>query len=124
MLIPDAYVNNIQERLLLYTELDSIETEEELKAFEIKLKDRFGTIPREVFPLFDALRIRWICKKMGFERLSLKNRKLRCYFIGNAQSPYFESELFKNMLSYISTEGTLKGYKLNKSRHNLILIKN
>src|SRR5690606_438585 len=78
MLIPDEYVNNIQERLNLYTELDKIETEAELAAFADKLKDRFGPVPAEVRELFEGLKLRWLCKELGFERLILKNRKLRC----------------------------------------------
>lgn len=123
MLIPDEYVNNIQERLLLYTELDSIEDEEKLIAFEAKLKDRFGPLPVQVYELFDALRVRWTCKMLGFERLSLKNSKLRCYFIGNAQSPYFETDMFNNILAYVGGAGAMKGFTLKQSRNYLILIK-
>jgi len=123
MLIPDAYIHNIQERLLLYTQLDSINDEEELGKFIAALQDRFGPIPEPVQELFDGLRIRWICKKLGFERLSLKNNKLRCYFIGNPQSSFFESELFQHIIKYVSAEGQLKGYSLKQSRNYLILIK-
>lgn len=123
MLIPDEYVNNIQERLLLYTELDGIENEEKLTKFEAKIKDRFGPIPKQIYELFDALRIRWVCKLLGFERLSLKNGKLRCYFIGNAQSPYFETDIFNYILAYVSGEGAMKGFTLKQSRNYLILIK-
>jgi transcription-repair coupling factor (superfamily II helicase) len=73
--------------------------------------------------LFDGLRVRWICKKLGFERLSLKNNKLRCYFMGNPQSSFFESTLFQNIIKYVSVEGQLKGYSLKQSRNYLILIK-
>ena len=123
MLIPDEYVNSIQERLLLYTELDGIETEEKLAAFEQKIRDRFGPVPKQVYELFDALRIRWICKLLGFERLSLKGGKLRCYFIGNAQSPYYETDMFNAILGYIGAEGAMKGFTLKQSRSYLIMIK-
>lgn len=123
MLIPDAYIHNIQERLLLYTQLDSINGEEELKEFMTSMKDRFGVIPKPVKELFDGLRVRWICKKLGFERLSLKNNKLRCYFIGNPQSSFFESDLFQSIIKYVSVEGQLKGYTLKQSRNYLIMIK-
>ncbi|HEB62525.1 MAG TPA: transcription-repair coupling factor, partial [Bacteroidetes bacterium] len=89
MLLPDEYVNNIQERLNLYTELDQVDSEEHLEKFAAKLKDRFGKIPRQVNELFDALRLRWVCKQLGFERVILKNQKLRCYFISDPQSSFF-----------------------------------
>jgi transcription-repair coupling factor (superfamily II helicase) len=123
MLIPDAYIPVIQERLLLYTELDTISDEAGLSSFKMKLKDRFGTIPKQVDELVDALRLRWICKELGFERLSYKNNKLRCFFIANAQSSYFESELFQKLLKFVSTDGQKIGLTLKQSKSFLIVIK-
>lgn len=123
MLIPDAYIPVIQERLLLYTELDTISDEAGLSSFKVKLKDRFGTIPKQVDELVDALRLRWICKELGFERLSYKNNKLRCFFIANAQSSYFESELFQKLLKFVSTDGQKMGLTLKQSKNFLIVIK-
>ena len=124
MLIPDEYVNSIQERLNLYTELDKIETEEKLEAFAKNLQDRFGPIPPEVIELFEGLKLRWICKELGFERLILKNNKLRCYFISNPQSPFFETDLFKNMLQLIAIHGQEKGLSFKKSIQHFFLVKN
>ena len=62
MRIPDWYVTNIQERLSLYTELDTLESEEQIQSFSIALKDRFGAIPHEVEELFDGLKIRFMAK--------------------------------------------------------------
>ena len=123
MLIPDAYIPVIQERLLLYTELDTISDEAGLSSFKMKLKDRFGTIPKQVDELVDALRLRWICKELGFERLSYKNNKLRCFFIANAQSSYFESELFQKLLKFVSTDSQKIGLTLKQSKSFLIVIK-
>ena len=123
MLIPDAYIPVIQERLLLYTELDTIVDEEGLTAFKVRLKDRFGPIPKQVNELVDALRLRWICKELGFERLSYKNNKLRCFFVANAQSSYFESELFQNILKFVSTDGQKMGLTLKQSKSFLLVIK-
>ncbi len=124
MLIPDDYINNIQERLNLYTELDQIETEEKLEAFAAKMKDRFGPIPPEVNELFEGVKLRWVCKMLGFERLILKNDKLRCYFIGNPQSPFFETDLFKNLIQYIAVHGQEKGLSFKKSIQHFFLVKN
>ena len=123
MLIPDAYIPVIQERLLLYTELDTISDEAGLSSFKMKLKDRFGTIPKQVDELVDTLRLRWICKELGFERLSYKNNKLRCFFIANAQSSYFESELFQKLLKFVSTDSQKIGLTLKQSKSFLIVIK-
>ncbi len=123
MLIPDDYVSVIQERLNLYTELDRLKSEEEIETYTTKLIDRFGPIPKQVNELFDGLRLRWLCKQMGFERLSLKGRKLRGYFVSNPQSSFYETEFFQNILAYVGKQGTRKGITLKQSRNFLIFIK-
>ena len=123
MLIPDAYITNIQERLNLYTRLDAIETEEELAKFGTALRDRFGPIPSQVDELFDGLRLRWECKKLGFERIILKDGKLRAYFVEDPQSMYFETKRFNNILQLITTEGKLRGLYLKQAARNLIMSK-
>lgn len=123
MLIPDEYINLISERLSIYTEMGNIEKEEELDALKAKLKDKFGPYPRQVEELFNGIRLRWACKEMGIERLSLKNGKMRCYFVGNPQSSFYESEVFKNLLAYVSTKGVEKGLSLKQSKKYLIMVK-
>lgn len=123
MLIPDDYISNIQERLSLYTELDKIESEEKVIEFEQKLRDRFGPVPKEVKSLFDGLRLRWISKRLGFERIILKNRKLRCYFVENPQSLYYESPIFKAVMTFISTQGHSLGFGIKQSNRYLLLVK-
>ncbi|WP_235298019.1 transcription-repair coupling factor [Portibacter marinus] len=123
MLIPDEYINNIQERLRIYTQLDLLENEEQLKKFQDKIADRFGPIPKELLELMDGLRVRWLCKKLGFERLSLKGNKLRAYFLSNAQSSYFESRQFKHIMDYVSKNSERRKITMKQSPRFLILIK-
>ena len=104
ILIPDDYVESITERLSLYTRLDNCETEKELEEMRTELIDRFGPIPSQVNDLFITVRCRKLAVSLGFERLILKNNSLRCYFINKPDSPYFESETFQNILSFIQTE--------------------
>jgi len=120
MLIPPDYVQNTEERLRLYTELDAIENEEKLKAFAKKIEDRFGKLPKQVNELFDGLRIRWIAKKIGFERIILKNGKLRCYFLDNPKSPYYESPYFPRVMEHI--QNSKKKCTLKQSGNSLILV--
>jgi transcription-repair coupling factor (superfamily II helicase) len=122
MLIPDAYVTNIQERLNLYTSLDDIEDEHGITEFEGQLIDRFGPIPEPVFALFDALRLRWLCRKLGFERLVYKNNVLRCFFLANTKSLYYESDQFKKILAFISTDTTNQNLRLKQTSTHLIMI--
>lgn len=103
ILIPDDYVENITERLSLYTRLDNCETEDELLQMEEEFKDRFGPMPPQVQELFITVRCRKLAVDMGFERMILKNDQLKCYFINRPDSPYFESETFSGILGYLQT---------------------
>lgn len=123
MLIPDDYVSNIQERLNLYTKLDDLDRAEELEAFENELLDRFGKVPNQVKELFQGLKLRWVCRELGFDRLILKKNKLRCYFVENAQSPYYESQRFGDIVRLVGKEGKKQGLSLKQSHSRLILIK-
>ncbi|HEX5624644.1 MAG TPA: transcription-repair coupling factor, partial [Saprospiraceae bacterium] len=120
MMIPDAYVSNIQERLNLYQALDKLENEEAITQFGLQLRDRFGPVPEQVEELFNGLRLRWTAKRLGFERVTLKKKKLQCYFISNAASPFFETPLFQAILDYVATPGS--GLMLKQSQTTLILI--
>ncbi|MDG1432558.1 MAG: transcription-repair coupling factor [Saprospiraceae bacterium] len=123
MLIPDDYVKNTQERLSLYTQMDSLKDELELQKFGRQLKDRFGRIPRQVRELSDGLRLRWACKKLGFERVILKNKKLRCYFIEDPQSRFYESELFNQLLAFLAKDGVKYGLHMKKSQKHMIVVR-
>lgn len=121
MLIPSEYVESIQERLNLYSELDDITSEEGIESFADKLRDRFGKLPPQVTELFEGLRLRWIAKKLGFEQIVLKGYKLRCYFVDNPQSPYYDSSIFQSIFTFIAAEGERRGFHLKKSHKSLIL---
>lgn len=120
MLIPIEYVQNTEERLRLYTELDAIGNEKSLQEFSQKMEDRFGKLPKQINELFDGLRIRWIAKKIGFERIILKNGKLRCYFLDNPKSPYYESPYFPKVMAEI--QNSKKKCNLKQSGNSLILV--
>jgi len=120
ILIPDSYVESITERLSLYTKLDDIDNEPELEEFAAELKDRFGPMPRQVEELFTTLRSRKIAKELGFEKLILKNRQMRLYFINYPESPYFESETFNNILEYIKKRAS--NARLKQVGKNFMLV--
>jgi transcription-repair coupling factor (superfamily II helicase) len=104
ILIPDAYVENIAERLSLYSRLDNCETDEDLTAFSHELNDRFGAIPPQVQDLFYTVRCRKLAVGIGFEKIILKNKLAKCFFVNQPDSPYFESEVFKKLLDFVQTQ--------------------
>jgi transcription-repair coupling factor (superfamily II helicase) len=122
MLIPDEYVMNIQERLNLYTELNAIETEENIAAYAKRLEDRFGKLPKQVNMLFEALRLQWLCKRLGFERLILKGGKLRCYFLSDAQSSFYETDSFRKAMAFIAQKGRIMGISVKQTAKDLIFV--
>lgn len=101
LLIPDYYVTSINERLNLYKELDSIDTDEGLQAFADKLKDRFGPLPDETVDLIKTVRMRWLARKVGFEKMTLKYGRMTGTFTGNQDSPYFQTPAFGKVLGFI-----------------------
>lgn len=100
ILIPDTYVNNTSERLQLYSRLDNIKDEEQLRKFSDEVKDRFGPIPSNVEELINSVRLRWFGERLGFEKLSLKGDNLRAYFISN-NDQYFNSDTFGEILNFV-----------------------
>jgi transcription-repair coupling factor (superfamily II helicase) len=100
MLIPDAFVKNSTERMLLYRELNEVKDEAGLEKFREQLADRFGPVPKELLELFNAVRMKWIATKLGMERIHLKKKHLKCYFIENQSSTFYASSVFTKILSY------------------------
>jgi transcription-repair coupling factor (superfamily II helicase) len=123
ILIPDRYVDSITERLSLYTRLDNCETDQELQDFKTEMLDRFGPIPQPVEDLFTTVRCRRLGVDLGFEKMTLKDETLRCYFINRPDSPYFESEIFKNVLSFLQT-GTNKAKLKQAGKMFLLIVEN
>lgn len=100
LLIPDEYVSSLTERLTLYRELDNITKEEDLQQYEHNLRDRFGPLPAEVIELVNVVRLRWKAMKLGFEKITLKNKKMLSYFLSRQESDYFSSPMFQGALLF------------------------
>jgi transcription-repair coupling factor (superfamily II helicase) len=100
ILIPDHYISSASERLQLYSALDNITNEEGLEKFISSLKDRFGIYPDPVQQLINSVRLRWLGEKLGFEKISLKNGKMRMQFLAGNEE-YFKSVLFGKILAFV-----------------------
>ncbi len=122
LLFPDDYVNNITERLNLYTKLNDIKTEEELQKFESDLIDRFGEMPKQVIDLLNSVRIKWVATKIGLEKVVMKQGKLIGYFINDQQSAFYQSKGFTKVLQYIQTNPQAAKMKEKQTRTGLRLL--
>ena len=101
MFFPDQYVPSSSERMLLYRELDNINNDADLERYKSNLVDRFGEIPREGLELLQVVPLRRIGKRLGFEKIMLKNGALQMQFVSNPMSAYYKSEAFEKALDYI-----------------------
>ncbi|WP_417872194.1 transcription-repair coupling factor [Xanthomarina gelatinilytica] len=122
MLFPDDYVNNISERLNLYTQLNNLKTEEEIQKFETEIIDRFGELPTQVVDLFNSVRVKWLATKMGLEKVVMKQGKLIGYFITDQKSGFYQSNGFTKILQYIQSHPGACKMKEKQTRNGLRLL--
>lgn len=123
MYFPETFVPGSSERILLYRELDNIETDEQLKAYRMRLEDRFGKIPKQGLELMQIVPLRRAAKNLGCEKVILKGGELKLQFVSNVNSPYYESKEFGKILSYLTAQ--VHTCKLNeKNGKRYMVIKN
>lgn len=120
MLIPDTYIRNMAERLSLYTELSKIENEEALTKFSDMLIDRFGRYPKEVGVLLASIRVKWIGKSLGFEKIVLEKHNMKIYFPADEKAAFYDSAAFSKILQYIATQPAK--FEMKQSSKTIILL--
>ncbi|MFI1744871.1 transcription-repair coupling factor [Thalassobellus sediminis] len=122
LLFPDDYVNNIAERLNLYTQLNNLNTEEELQKFGKELVDRFGELPNQVTDLLNSVQIKWLATKIGFEKIIMKQGKFVGYFITDQQSNFYQSKGFTKVLQFVQKNPRICKMKEKQTRNGLRLL--
>ena len=99
---PTDYIENISERITLYRELDTLRDEDQLLEFRKRLIDRFGVLPEPANELLDVVRLRWICCRLGIEKILLKGERMTMYLVQHKDA-YWQSEAFGNIIQYAVT---------------------
>lgn len=102
LLFPDEYIPSSSERILLYRELDSLELDRDVEAYKSRLKDRFGEIPPEGMELIRIVSLRRLGKRLGIEKIFLKAGRMTLFFVSNPDSPYFQSDAFGRVITYMA----------------------
>lgn len=122
LLFPDDYINNISERLVLYNELSLVKNEDELSAYESKLIDRFGLLPKPASALLNSIRIKWIALQFGIEKIVMKQGKMIAYFVSDQQSDYYQSNRFHQVLQFVQKHPNLCKMKEKQTPNGLRLL--
>lgn len=122
ILFPDDYVNSISERLNLYNKLGELTSEEELQQFEAEIIDRFGELPTQVVDLLDSVRIKWLAKELGLEKIILKKKRMIGYFVSDQQSAFYQTQAFTNMLKYVQQHSKSCVMKEKETKNGLRLL--
>ena len=122
ILFPDDYINSISERLSLYNKLGSLKDAHELQNFETEIIDRFGEIPTQVEDLLNSVRIKWLSKELGIEKIILKQKRMIGYFVSNQQSEFYQTEAFTKMLKYVQKNSKSCVMKEKETKNGLRLL--
>ena len=111
--------------MLLYRELDGLESDDELEAYRRRLLDRFGPLPAEAEELLRIGPLRRFGRRCGAERLVLKARAMTLFFVANAQSPFYQSEVFSRILAFATSPANMRRCELGEKKgKRYIRIKN
>ena len=121
MYFPDTYVPGSSERMLLYRELDNIENDADLNAYRKRLEDRFGPVPRQGIELMQIVALRRVGKRLGCEKLILKQSTLQMQFISNPDSAYYKSRAFGKCIDYIGNNPRRCNIKERNGKRSMVV---
>ena len=121
MYFPDNYVPGSSERMLLYRELDNIEKDEDLDAYRKRLQDRFGPVPRQGEELMQVVALRRVGKRLGCEKIILKQGRMQMQFVSNPNSVYYQSATFDKVLNYIGYRPRRCNLKERNGKRSMVI---
>lgn len=121
MYFPDSYVPGSSERMLLYRELDMLQEDRDIEAYRQRLTDRFGILPREAEELLQVVPLRRLGKRLGCEKLFLRQGQMNMQFVSVADSPFYQSKAFGSVLTYIANHARRCDLKEVKGRRLAIV---
>ncbi|GHB07911.1 transcription-repair coupling factor [Salinicola rhizosphaerae] len=84
-LIPDDYLPDIQQRLIMYKRISSAANEGELKELQVEMIDRFGLLPAPLKTLFRQTRLRQRAERLGIAKLEAGAERGRVIFGADPQ---------------------------------------
>ncbi len=123
VLLPASYVPQESERIALYQELDALEREDQLQAFEERLRDRFGRIPDQARQLLMVPRLRRHARRLGIEKVVLKQGTMYLYFVDESNKAYYQSSMFGRLLNYLQKNPTRTEIRQRYDRRSFSIAK-
>ncbi len=121
MYFPDNYVPGSSERMILYRELDNIEKDSDLDEYRKRLEDRFGPVPRQGMELMQVVTLRRIGKRLGCEKIMLKQGRMQMQFVSNPKSFYYQSNAFDKILNYIGRNPKRCNLKEKNGKRSMVI---
>jgi transcription-repair coupling factor (superfamily II helicase) len=121
MYFPESYVPTDSERILLYRELDNITSEYDLEAYRKRMEDRFGKVPPQGEELMNVVMLRKYGREMGVEKMILKQGRMQLQLVSNAESPYFQSDAFGRLISYVMANPRRCNFKQLPGKHIILI---
>lgn len=121
MYFPDQYVPSDSERMLLYRELDGLQTDDQLKAYRTRLIDRFGPIPHVGEELMQVVPLRRLGKGLGCEKMVLKQNRLALFFVSNSDSPFYRSEAFDRILDFVGSNPRRCNFREANGKRSIVI---
>ena len=118
---PDYYVPSDSERMLLYRELDGLHTDEQLAAYRTRLVDRFGPVPHCGDELMRVVPLRRLGALLGCEKIMLKQGRMTLYFVSQSNSPYYQSEAFDHILTYVAQNPRRCNFREQNGRRSMVI---
>ena len=121
LLFPNEYIPNSSERMLLYRELDSMESDQDVERFRKELEDRFGKIPEEGQELLLVVPLRRMAKQLGVEKVFLKAGRMVLFFVSNPDSLYYQSAAFGKMIEYMGSHPRLCNLREQNGKRSMVV---
>ena len=121
LLFPATYIPSSSERMLLYRELDGLSLDEDIDKFKERLEDRFGKVPLESEELMKVVKLRRLGRKLGVERLLLKNDRMTLYFVNNLDSPYYQSDTFDKVIHFLQNNARFCKLRENGGKRSMLI---
>ncbi|MDR0989102.1 MAG: transcription-repair coupling factor [Prevotellaceae bacterium] len=121
LLLPATYVTGSSERMLLYRELDTLTTDEEVRAFRTRLVDRFGAVPPETQELLRIVPLRRLAARLGAEKIHLKGGRMTLFFVSNPDSPFYQSTAFDKVIAFMMKQTRRCDLREQNHRRSMVI---